>query len=416
MADSIGAVVGRSRSHDPWLAPLMGLAVLVAIAVYAVRPMVSYRALSLGAGPFELGMIASCFSSLAIVVALPLGGLIDRIGERRILIAGTACSAVACLAVPLAGSIPALAATQAMLGLGQLTVIVGSHTMLASRGSAERRAWRVGGYMSLTALGRAVGPGAAGLIAGSSITADPIGVVFLGAAAVAFVAFVFAVSLPHPINAAASAAAAAPPRPGIATVLRVPGMPSALLAGVCVLVSLDLFGIYLPAYGEERGLTPEVIGLGLMALALAQMVSRLGLGWLVGKFGHFGPIVTCLVLAAAVVPLLVLEIDGGGLIAILALAGFGLGLVQPLTFVWVAARTPQERQGSVMSLRMGLSRLGELAIPPLIGAVAGQAGMVAVVWSISAILLVGTGAISRARNAIELEPAAEMPGNANLGP
>ena len=61
----------RRAEEDAWLPALLGIALLVATAVYGTRPLVSYRALELGAGTFELGLIVAAYAGLSVLAALP---------------------------------------------------------------------------------------------------------------------------------------------------------------------------------------------------------------------------------------------------------------------------------------------------------------------------------------------------------
>ncbi len=396
--------MGNRQTHpELWLLPLLAVTTLEQTAVWAVRPLVSYRALALDAGAFELGIIASCFASLAIIITLPLGRLIDRFGERPLIMLGAALTAASCMAVPLLHSIPELAIDQAVLGGGQILVIVAGHTALANRGSEEGRAWRVGLFMSAGSLGQVFGPAMAGLALGHDVAAGR-GEAFVGAAVAALLAVALGLMLPFRARRYASASHATDDTmPALLHVLKRPGLAASLVAGAAALVSVDLMTTYLPAYGVMRGITPEAIVLALAVLALAQVLSRLCVGWLVGRVGHLALTVGSLILAAVTIPWLVLPIGAAGMTAVLAIAGLGLGLCPPLTFVWVAKRTPAERQGSVMSLRMGLNRLGELIVPPVVGVFAGYGGILIVMWCVSGILAGATVGIVRSRSAISSE-------------
>ena len=57
-------------------APITLIVIVTTLAqasVFAVRPMVSYRALELGAGPFELGVVGGAFSLLSLFFGVPAG-------------------------------------------------------------------------------------------------------------------------------------------------------------------------------------------------------------------------------------------------------------------------------------------------------------------------------------------------------
>ena len=92
-----------------WLLQLMLVSGLSAIAISAARPMVTYRALELGASPVGIGLIASSFSVLALLAALPLGRWMDRADEGRFLVAGTVLVAASSFALVLTDSLVGLA-------------------------------------------------------------------------------------------------------------------------------------------------------------------------------------------------------------------------------------------------------------------------------------------------------------------
>jgi MFS family permease len=63
---------------------------LMQSSVNAVRPIVSYSALDLGADAAELGLIAAGFAMLSLVVVIPVGRLIDRHREMPFIVGGLA--------------------------------------------------------------------------------------------------------------------------------------------------------------------------------------------------------------------------------------------------------------------------------------------------------------------------------------
>jgi MFS family permease len=386
----------RQVSGDRWLPLLLVFTTLVATTVFGTRPLISYLALSLGAGPAELGMIASAFAVLAIAGAIPLGRLIDRVGERPIMSAGAMLCATVCALLPAMDSIFLLAVAMALLGIGQMMAVVGAHTMLASHGPVEKRPFRIGLYTSAASLGHAIGPASAGIIIGDDVSGGAASVALLGAAGVSILAAMLAVPLPGPAREHARADGHRL-RPSARATLRLPGMVPALTAGVISLTAVDILVAYLPAYGEERAISPQTIGFALATLSLAQMISRIGLGWLLERFGHVAVLVGSIALAAVVIPVLILQISEPLLLAVMAVAGLGLGLAQPLTLVWVAVATPPESRGLAMGVRMGGNRFGQLLVPVAVGATAGQLGIAAILATVAGLLAGGAAYVIRAR-------------------
>ena len=90
-----------------------------------------------------------------IITAAALG---DRLGRRRVFIAGIALFTLASAACALAPSAPALIAARAVQGLGGAAVLPLSLTILTTAFPAERRGTIVGVYGGLAGLAIAVGP------------------------------------------------------------------------------------------------------------------------------------------------------------------------------------------------------------------------------------------------------------------
>jgi MFS family permease len=383
-----------------WVPILLVFTVLIATSVFGARPLITYVALDLGAGPAEIGLIASSFAVLAIVGAIPLGRLIDRVGERPIMLAGGLICAVTNLAVIAMDSLLFLAVATAFLGVGQMFAVVGSHTLLANRGPASKQAMRIGWYTSAASLGHAIGPLTVGFIIGESLTRESTVVALLGAAGAALIATVVVIGIarrPRPLHARGETAIK---RSSVRSTLRRPGMIPALTAGIIALIAVDLLVAYLPAYGEERGISPQTIGILLGTIALAQMVSRLFLGRLLARFSHATVVIGSVLIAGFVIPLLIPAFGVPVLLAVMTVAGLALGLAQPMTLVWVAIATPPENRGMAMGVRMSGNRLGQLLVPVAVGATAGQFGVSAIFATIAGMLVAAAGYVFTERDTL----------------
>jgi MFS family permease len=324
------------------------------------------------------------------------------------MIAGALLCVAVCAVLPLVRSLPGLAVGHALLGLGQMMAVVGAHTMLAHRGPLSRRAFRIGLYTSAASLGHAAGPAWVGITIGERVTPEGSALALLGASVAAAVAAI-AIALVKPERTSAGGGHAGETgerrRASVGETIRLPGMVPALTAGIVALTAVDLLVAYLPAYGEERSITPQMIGFALAVLALAQMVSRLVLDRLLNRFGHAATLVASVLLAGLVIPALIAPINEPVLLVIMTIAGLGLGLAQPLTLVWVALATPPGSRGLAMGVRMGGNRLGQLLIPVAVGATAGQLGVGAIFATTAAMLAAAAGYVVRERRVLTAEMA-----------
>lgn len=400
---------------ERWFIRILALGLITTTSLQAIRPMASYRALELGAGPAEVGLVASSFALLSLIVAVPIGRWVDRIGEPHFIVAGAAGMAVVAAWMVTINTVALLALSQALLGLGHIALIVGLQTMIASYGTAAGRDGRYGAFAVVVSLGQLAGPALGGLLAGTVARArtggDPLAapatdVVFAGAAIAATMGVLLGLSiwrrrgtrpgLAHQVveNEAVG--------PALKRVLTVPSMPQAMLASITVLSSVNILIAYLPAYGAATGLSVETVGLLLAIRAGASMASRILMNPMRRLLGRRNLLVACMVLPAVALVAMVLIGSTAALFGAMVLIGFGLGLGQPLTLSWVAGRAPPDLRGTAVAARLGGNRLGQFLLPAGIGMVAGVAGLGSVFWALALLLMLGasfvaTGAFAEAK-------------------
>jgi MFS family permease len=63
-----------------------------------------------------------------------------------------------------------------------------------------------------------------------------------------------------------------------------------------------------------------------------------------------------------------------GVVILMAVGGFGLGIGQPVTMSWVAALAAPGTRATALSVRLMGNRVGQMAVPVLAGLIAGGAG------------------------------------------
>ncbi len=383
-----------------WFWRILAVGLIMTTALQAIRPMASYKALELGAGPAEVGFVASCFALLSLIVAVPIGRWVDRIGEPRFIVAGAATMSAGAFWMVTIDSIPLLALSQAILGLGHIAMVVGIQTMIANHGDSGDRDSRYGAFAVVVSFGQLAGPAIGGFLAGgvARATGDPdaspaTDVVFAVAAAAALVGTLLGVTLWRAVRAMPARVREGRQDeavgPALRRVLAVPSMPQAMLASITVLSSVNILIAYLPAYGEATGLSVETVGLLLAIRAGASMTSRMLLVPMRRVLGRRNLLVACMVLPAAALAAMIAIGTVPALSVAMVLIGFGLGLGQPLTLSWVAGRAPVDLRGTAVAARLGGNRVGQFLLPAGIGLVAGFAGLGAVFWSLSILLAVG---------------------------
>jgi MFS family permease len=403
-----------TRGIDPTFFLQLVIVALATSAVNAIRPMVTYRALGLGAGPFEIGLVAAVFSIAPALLAVVVGRAIDRIGEvwfiRSALVLMTAGAMVAAVV----DSLWLLALSQTLTGLGHVTNLIAGQALVANRGGRARRDHRYGYYSTMGSLGHLAGPligtslvthFALNARPGPAVVDNPQAPAFLAAATLTLVAFGLAWLLPRP-RPATSSPTLEPQRVGILSaagrVLRRPGMPFAMLVSMIVVSSVDVLLAYLPLYGEVRGLTVTTVGVLLAIRAGASMLSRIFMGYLIARLGRNLLIAASMIAAAAGLAFLPLVTSPVVLAALMVLIGLGLGIGQPMTMAWIANRSPRAERGTALGVRLTGNRSALIIVPILVGAVAGVTGVSLIFWLIAALL--GAGAVVGYRAPLDTEP------------
>ena len=394
------------RAYSSWF--LRGLVVLFLMqaSVNAVRPTVSYRALDLGAGAAELGFIAAGFAILSFFVAIPVGRMIDRYREMPFVVVGLALVSTVGFALAFVDTIWALVLTQAILGLGQVLTVLGLQALIANSG-AQQRDSRFAAFTVVVSLGQFVGPAVGGFVSqharvpGGDALPQAMSlsgtIVFLGAGLTALIGSGLALSDRNRRSASSrtttSSAAQGSILRGVGKVLAQPNAPHAMAASIAVLTANDLLVAYLPAYGQAHGLTASTVGLLLAAGAGASMVSRLFLQPMTRVIGRGRLLVVSTAVPAVALAPLPLVQSVPLLFLIMITAGFGLGMGQPLSLSWIAQTAPADMRGTAVGVRLSGNRLGQVAIPAIVGGVVGAAGIGAVFVAM-AVMLAGSSVLT----------------------
>lgn len=402
----------KNRSRYPWA--VLGHAFFLQLAVYIVRPTASYRALELGVDAALLGLIVASFSLLPLAAAVWVGRMNDAGRGRPLLLAGAVlmvASGVGLLAAT--PDIWWLLAWNVLLGLGHLVSLLGEQARIAAGqadGTGRRSLDSLFGLYTFTgSAGQAIAPSLLAIVGGGSVLphTGPLFGWYLTAAA-GMLAATLPLSLRRPSPSVSREQAedggvvrpAGPPRLGMrAGLAAAPASRRPLVASIgvsmMVLCSIDLIQVYLPALGVERGIPAALVGALLTARAVATMASRLAMGRLVRRFGRPWLILWGTAVGAVGVLGIAVPLPAWALAAVLVVAGYALGIVQPLTMTVVSLAAPAGTAGTWLAARITANRLGQALIPPAVGLLAAGLGS-AGVFAATAVLLGGAAGAWRA--------------------
>jgi MFS family permease len=354
--------------------PLLAHSVLIQATTFLLRPAGSYQALAIQAPASVLGLIGAGFALVPVLLALPVGRLVNRLGERRLMLAGSLVTVAASLVFLFgSGSITGLLLANAILGAGHLGCVI-SHQALVANGSAASRLDTMFGYYTFSAsLGQAVGPLLISTLAGSAVQPETARMFLAGTVMSAALVLLAGFTVPAAAGQGRSLAFGEDAG-SITQLLRTPGLLRALATSAVIVSAVDLIVVYLPAFGAERGLSAGLVGVLLTVRALFSMASRVLLGRMSSAFGRTRLMVASILVSAGALGAVTIPMPVWGLFIVLAAMGLGLGIGQPLTISWLIEQTPPRQRGVALSLRLGGNRIGQLSVPSVMGLLAAGLG------------------------------------------
>ncbi|WKK73015.1 MFS transporter [Rathayibacter oskolensis] len=317
-------------------------ATLIQAVAFLLRPAAVYQAIQLEVPAFALGALGASFAVVPLLIALPVGGLVDRAGARVVMACGSAVTLASAAVLLLAGgTIAGLLVGIALLGAGHLGCVVGQQAVVAGGAAGTRLDSRFGYYTFAASLGQAIGPAFIPLLAGGAVRPDPAPLFVVGG-----VLAVVLLAVTAAIRSAPRRVVDTPSAGSTLSLLRMPGLARALTTSAIVVAAVDLTVVYLPALGAERGLPAGVVGALLTVRALASMASRLLLGVVTARLGRTRVMVGGVVVSAVCLVLVALPAPTALLFVAVALMGLGLGIGQPITMSWLIERTPPTATGA----------------------------------------------------------------------
>nr|WP_246401991.1 MFS transporter [Jiangella mangrovi] len=391
-----------------WLGRVLLYVLLTQFAIFLIRPVLTYRALDLGAGDREVGLLVVAFALLPAVVAIPLGRLSDRRRPSIVVQGGAVLLVIGSGLLYLASSLTGLALATVVLGTGAVAGLVGAQSVIARLAPDSRLDRDFGLLTAAASVGQMIGPPIAGLLL--STDADrtiTTGRAFLAGGALLCVALVVcwrfgdrdSVAGRAPAGDGAgdggTAAAAAAPAPGSFGILRLPGVAGGIVASMTLLTAVDLLIAYLPVIGEERGISPGVVGLLLSVRAAASVLSRLLIPPMLRRWGRTRLLWASTFGTGVLLGLLPLSEPVWLLAVLLVVAGFLLGIGQPLTMSLVVQAVPSASRGAALSIRIMGNRLGQVVLPAGIAVATGVFGASAAFVLVGGLLVASAAGVPR---------------------
>jgi DHA1 family solute carrier family 18 vesicular amine transporter 1/2 len=284
-----------------------------ALLMFALVPLLPDYVDQLGLSKTQAGAVIGIYSAATLAMALPAGRVADRIGPKRITVAGAALMSVSTLAYAFADSFGVLLAARAGQGVASAISWTAGLAWLSSATPPQRRGRALGLAMTCGSVGALLGPLAAGPLGHLLGIHAP----FVLLAAVAAALTVLA-TLPADVRGAAGEQVSLLQTFRLATRSRL--MACAVLVMTLVAVISGLLETLVPLHMGADGYSALAISMVLGAAGVASAATQFTVGQAFDRTGGVR-IATAAIAAMAALMLLLAVPDSAGAIALIYVVG-----------------------------------------------------------------------------------------------
>jgi len=346
----------------------------------------------LGVGYVALGLAVTIFGVVSAVTQVPMGFVVDRIGPRRVLVAGLVLGGLAFIGLGLAPSYPALLGTAVLLGIANAVYHPADYAIL----SGVLPQSRVGRGFSVHTFSGFFGGAIAPATTLALTTAFGLGTALVAAGVLALV-----VAVPLSLSRALAPQAAARPQATAGDGIGLRAVLSPTVLGLTVfflLLSLSGSGITsfaVVAFTTGYGTSLATANAALTAFLLASAFGVLAGGIVADRTRRHGDVAALGFALTAVLICTVASIELGAvlLVATMGAAGFLSGMIAPSRDMMVRDAAPPGAAGRVFgTVSTGLN-IGGAVGPILFGWIVDQGAPRFVFWG-SAMFMVATVALA----------------------
>ncbi len=307
------------------VAAFYALLFLDEIVLLGMVPLAPTYADQLGLTETQTGMLLGAASLAPVVIAIPVGVYADRIGARRLALAGAVVLALGTLGQGLTETFSILLVARVVLGIGSAVIWTAGTAWLSDSVSERRRSAALGAVMTVAGVGASIGPAYAGYVAEALGTGAPF---LIAAAGIVVVTIVLA-------TAGRGGQAEHEPL-SIRTTVRAVRREHLLIAALAITVlagiSDGVVGLLAPLQLDENGLSSGTIGAVFSLAAAAFLVGSTACVRLGDRVVTIGAAAAgSMALALAVVPL-VASTETASIVAGVALRALAVALLYTISF------------------------------------------------------------------------------------
>ncbi|MEQ5837499.1 MFS transporter [Marinobacter sp. NFXS9] len=364
---------------------------------------VPFKAIELGVGPSLVGVIISAPYVLPMLLAIPMGGLVARVGCQKMIIAGALGMSVGPWVTLLLPSVASLFVTQVIVGLANMVLIISAQTVVSGLASGKRLEQYFGWYTTCLSGGQLLGP----ITSGFLIDHFSVNVSLAAIGLIPLLSAIGALFFSRDIRKSGKAVRSGGGyREQWQLLRRNTGMQTSIMLTVTALFVLSIHSTFMPVYLESLSLEASSIGLLLSIRAISSMAVRVVMSRIIDLCGGRNrAILIAIVLITGSLTVTGLVGDHYALLVVLAvIIGIAGGISQPLSMVILSESVLPEQRSASMATRLMGNRGAQVLGPMLIGFLADMTNFTVAFAVMGGVLLVvymtwvvRSGALSQAR-------------------
>jgi len=344
----------------PGVFPVLFTLFMASFGFGVILPILPFYALSLGAQPFELGMLTATFAFMGLIFSPLFGKLSDRIGRKKVLMIGALGFVTAYLVFAFTSSLEMAFAARAIEGIFAAGIFPACISLLSDLTSREQRGKAMGFVGMSFSLGFIVGPAFGGVVSAISIKD-----VFFLSALLAFINFIsIYLQIKEPKKAEESSDFV---RKEIGILERISSpMLFVFLSTFMITFMIGGLDATLAIYtGDKLGFSSPQIGIVFTYIGILIMLMQGFAGNLINRFGELRMIQIGLLLSGIGFSLLVFTHDWPSLMLALGVFVAGNASVFP-SVSSTLTKSVSGKRGAILGLDASFRSLGQL-IGPLLG-------------------------------------------------
>lgn len=371
---------------------------LTSLPLYVASLDVSYSQVSLVVAAAALGTL---------LMDVPAGSVVGRIGLRPAMLIGTALVAASTLTLAFVSDVPLLVAVRIAAGVGTAVWGISRHAFIASSIPLEIRGRAISVYGGVNRIGTFAGPAAGGILIGwISYQAS-----FIASALMSGIALVLAYRFVRPAAQIQRSTSMRGRWQVVGTVLRENGRDLGAAALAQTFAQMIRAGrlFIIPIYGADVvGLDAAKVGLVMTVSSILDVSMFLPAGFLMDRFGRKVAAVPSFTIMAIGVGMIPFADSFQSLLIVGAVIGLGNGLGSGTMMTLGADLSPEGATGEFLGVWRLIGDAGAFVGPVAVGLLASVAGLKG-----SALLLAGFGVIAALTLAILVRETRVTPPAAN---